>query len=106
VGDHDHGHPRFGNLSHHAEYLADKLGIEGRGRLVEEHHLGIERQCPCDRDPLLLAAGQLAGIVRGPAQQADALQREGSTFGGFVASDTLDRAQRQRDVLQRRAVAK
>jgi hypothetical protein len=38
--------------------VADQLGIERRGRLVEEHQLGLHRQGAGDRHPLLLASGE------------------------------------------------
>ncbi|MGY4280939.1 hypothetical protein ACVWXO_000159 [Bradyrhizobium sp. LM2.7] len=59
MGDDDHGHAIIGELAHHAEDVADELGIERRGRLVEQDRLGLHRQRACDRDALLLAAREL-----------------------------------------------
>ena len=59
VRDDDHRHPRLGELAHDAEHLADELRVERRGRLVEEHHLGVEAERARDRDPLLLPAREL-----------------------------------------------
>src|SRR5215469_12111078 len=56
VGDHDHGPALLRELADHAQHLADELGIERRGRLVEQHELRLHRQHASDRDPLLLAA--------------------------------------------------
>ena len=53
VRDDHHRHPRLGELAHHGEHLADELGIERRGRLVEQHHLRVEAERAGDRDPLL-----------------------------------------------------
>jgi hypothetical protein len=41
MGDHDHGHPFGGKLSHHREHVADKFGIQCRRRLVEEHQARV-----------------------------------------------------------------
>ena len=62
VGDHHHGHAALRQVQHHLEHLADHLGIERRGRLVEQHHFRLERERAGDRDTLLLAAGELLGI--------------------------------------------
>ena len=59
VGDHDHRHPVSRERAHHVEHVADELGVERRGRLVEQHQLRLHRQRPRDRDPLLLPARQL-----------------------------------------------
>ena len=67
--------PDCGELAHDGEHLADELRIERRGRLVEEHHLRVQAERAGDRDPLLLAARELRGVVRRPVEQADPLQR-------------------------------
>src|SRR5258708_38345850 len=41
VGDHHHGHALVGQRLHHRQHLADGLGIERRGRLVEQHDVGL-----------------------------------------------------------------
>ena len=75
VGDDDHGHAVIGELAHHAEHVADQLGIERRGRLVEQDRLRLHRERARDRDALLLAAGELrrmrVGLV-GEARPAPA----------------------------------
>src|SRR4029453_11518410 len=62
VAHHQHGHAAALELAHDTEHAADKLRVERGGRLVEQHDLGFERERACDRDALLLAAGELAGI--------------------------------------------
>ena len=57
------------------EHLADELGVEGRGRLVEEHQLGVHRQGPGDGHALLLAAGELRGVGRRLVAEADLLEQ-------------------------------
>jgi hypothetical protein len=51
----------YGQVADDVQHLADQLGVEGGGRLVEQQHLGLERQRPGDGDALLLAAGQARG---------------------------------------------
>jgi len=55
----DHGHARPGEVAHDLEHLADELGIERRGRLVEEHEFRPHGKGAGDRDALLLAAREL-----------------------------------------------
>src|SRR6266545_5794503 len=59
VGDHHHGHALAGEALHDAQHLPDQLRVEGGGRLVEEHELGVHGQGAGDRHPLLLAAREL-----------------------------------------------
>src|SRR5215472_8313371 len=62
VGDHEHGHALPGERRHYVEYLADHLGVEGRGRLVEEHDLGPHGEGTGYGHTLLLPARELRGI--------------------------------------------
>ena len=59
--------------------LARRAGIEVRGRLVEEQHLGVQRPGARQREPLLLAAGEHARrparVLSGGEQQRLALAR-------------------------------
>ncbi|WP_431272759.1 hypothetical protein [Dankookia sp. P2] len=57
VADHDHGHAVLPQLAHRLQHAADQLGVERRGRLVEQHDAGLERDGPGDGDALLLPAG-------------------------------------------------
>ena len=41
VRGHDHGHAAVREVTDNREHFADKLGVEGGGRLVEEHDLGV-----------------------------------------------------------------
>ena len=74
VRDHDHGHALVGKLLHHRQHLADQLGVEGRGDLVEQQHLGLHRHGAGDADPLLLAAGELRRQAVELVGEADPLQ--------------------------------
>src|SRR5260370_40673947 len=55
VRDHDHRHAFLGKPLHYIEHFADRLWIERRGRLIEQHDLWLHGQCPGDGHPLLLA---------------------------------------------------
>ena len=67
--------PPLGEVDHHVEHLLDHLRVERGGRLVEEHHLGVHRERPGDRDALLLAAGELGGVLRGLVADADPVEQ-------------------------------
>ncbi|BCW44858.1 hypothetical protein StoSoilB5_20420 [Arthrobacter sp. StoSoilB5] len=54
VGHNDHRHTVVGKVFHNLEYLADKLGIESRGRFVEEEDRRAHDERAGDRDALLL----------------------------------------------------
>ncbi len=54
--------PSCGELAHRPQHLADQLGVERGGRLVEEHQLGVHGERARDGDALLLAAGEARGI--------------------------------------------
>jgi hypothetical protein len=55
--------PSRASCRHDLQHLVDHLRVERRGRLVEEHHLRVHGQRPGDRHPLLLAAGELRGVL-------------------------------------------
>ena len=74
VRDHHHGHALLGQVAHDRQDVADQLGVERRGGLVEEHHRGIHREGPGDRGALLLAARQLGRVGVGLVGEAHALE--------------------------------
>jgi hypothetical protein len=51
-----HCHPLIRQPQHRVQHLTLQLRIERRRRFVEEHDLGLHRERPGDRHPLLLAA--------------------------------------------------
>ena len=58
-------------VAHEGEDLAAGRRVEVAGRLVGEDHGRPGDECAGDRDPLLLAAGELGGAMRQPVGQAD-----------------------------------
>jgi len=82
--------------------LADGPGVEVRGRLVEEQHLGLEHPRAREREALLLAAGEDA---RGPARvrgQPDAAQRGDRAGFALVVRHAHD-GERERQVAEHAA---
>ena len=85
VGDDDHGHAVFGQLAHDGQDLVAQFRIEGAGRFIEEHHLGLHGQGAGDGNALLLAAGKLGRISLGLVFQANLRQQfAGKRFGRFL----------------------
>ena len=81
--------PVFGERAHHVEHLADELGVERGGRLVEEHELRVHRQGARDRHALLLPARELGRIGRHLVSEADPVEQlapagDASDFGTFL----------------------
>ena len=66
VGHHDHGGAAAGQLADDPQHLAGKLRVQGGGGLVEAQHVRLHAQGPGDGHTLLLAAGELMGVVPGP----------------------------------------
>ena len=58
-----------------AEHLADQLRVQRARDLVEQHRHGLHGERPGDRDSLLLAAGELLGIVVAAIDQPDLPQQ-------------------------------
>ncbi len=75
MGDNQHGHAIVGKLAHDTQDLADQLGVESGGGLVEKHQLRIHRDSAGDRDALLLAAGKLRRISLGLGREADHVEQ-------------------------------
>jgi acyl-CoA thioesterase-1 len=74
------------------------LAIEIAGRFVGEQQLGRAGEGACDRDALLLAAGQLARVVLEAMAQPDLVQRLERALARSL--DTAD-LERQHHVFQR-----
>src|SRR5690606_22475892 len=101
VGDHDDGLAVFA-VEHlqQAEDLVGGLAVEVAGGLVADQQGGVGDQGAGDRHALLLAAGELAGLVPGALGQTDQAQRHLGAPGPLGAAH-LAQQQRQLDVLLR-----
>src|SRR4051812_43395988 len=73
VCDDDEGRAAAGEGADDVQHFTDQLGVEGRCRLVEQDHVGFERQCSGYGDTLLLAARELAGVCIRLVAESDAL---------------------------------
>jgi hypothetical protein len=100
----DHGHPGLLELPDDAEDLGDEFGVEGRGDLVQQHHLGPARQRADDRHPLLLAARQPVGVLPGLVGQAEPRQQAMGLLDGLVPCGLVHLDRRQGDVVEDRHV--
>jgi hypothetical protein len=97
VGDHDHCVPVLvDDLAEQGEHLVPGVSVQRSCRLVGEHHLRPGDECPGDRDPLLLAAGELRGAVAQALVQPDP---GGDLTDGRAPRPVAVQPQRQRDVL-------
>ncbi len=76
MGDEEIGEVKFLlQIAHQVENLGLDRDVEGGGRLVGDHELGIEGERAGDADALALAAAKLVGItVDGIGGEADDLQ--------------------------------
>ena len=72
VGRDQHGQPFGGERMDLVPEIAPRLGIDAGGRLVQQQQLRIGQRAGAERQPLLPAAGELAGELLLAAVQADA----------------------------------
>ena len=98
--------PSRARRGHDVEHLVDHLGIQGRGRLVEQHDLRLHGQGPRDGHPLLLPAREVGGMMPGLLGNAHALQEGAGRLLGLRAAHAPHLHGREHDVLQDRHVGK
>ena len=87
--DDEHRHPVPGEVAHHDQHLADELRVERGGDLVEEHHVRLHHQRAGDRDPLLLAAGELVRMLRRLLGEPDPREQLARALLRLVREDGL-----------------
>ncbi len=80
VGDEHHGVPRGVELLQHGQHLPARVGVQGAGGLVGQDHRRVPGQGPGDGHPLLLAAGELHGLVIQFIAQSHHLQGDPRPF--------------------------
>ncbi|MCY1505789.1 hypothetical protein D9M68_400110 [compost metagenome] len=71
VGHDQHGPPFLGEPPHDAQHLAHQFRVERRGGFVEQHRLRAHGKRAGNRRALLLAAGEMRGIVVALVGDAD-----------------------------------
>ena len=75
VGRDQHGHARGGEAVDLVPELAPRLRIDAGGRLVEQQQLRLVHDAGGERQPLLPAAGQLAGELVAAGGEAERVER-------------------------------
>jgi len=75
-----------------------QLGVQGPEGLVQQQHRGVEDQRPGQRDPLLLAAGQLGRAAPLQPLELDQGQRLGDPAAGLGPGQVLE-AEAEGDVV-------
>ena len=68
------------------EHLAGELGVQRRGDLVEEQELRVAHERAGDGDTLLLAAGELLGVLACLVAQAEPFEDRLRPFLGLGAA--------------------
>ena len=101
VGDEDDRPAGGVELVEEAHDVRAGVAVEVAGRLVGQDERRLRDERPGDRDPLLLAAGQLGRLVVEPVAQPEPLERGLRPGGPLAARDALVQ-QRRRDVVERR----
>ncbi len=104
VSHHHHGHASRCEVAHHVQYLVDQLGIERGRRLVEQDHFRLHGHRSCNRDALLLTAGQLRGSLADVLRQVDLFERQRGARASRVARQTEHALWSSRDIVQRAQV--
>src|SRR5215472_18690056 len=104
VRHHHHGHAVLGEIGHDVQDLVDHLGVEGGGRLVEEHDARLHGQRPRDGHPLLLSAGKIGGMAVSLVGNAHAGEEIAGDLRRLGAGQSLDLHGGEGDVLQHRHV--
>ena len=96
--------PSLRQVLDHLQHLADQLRVQrGRG-LVEQHQLGAQRQRAGDADALLLAAGELVGVLVRLLREADLRQQAQRLVASLPLRPPLHDDRALDDVLQHRHV--
>ena len=81
VGDDQERRPTdFVDIAHQVEHDVGVLGVEVAARLVCEHKRGIHRQRTGDGDALLLATGNVGGLVVSPRRKGYPVEQRGSNL--------------------------
>ncbi len=87
----ERGALRLDGLKEQVRDLAAGAGVEVAGRLVGDEDGRFDGKRARDRDPLLLAAGKLRGVVRKTAAKADPLKHRTRPVERIAAAGKLQR---------------
>ena len=99
MADHDDTHAFFSKLFQNPRKGDLEIIVHTLGRLVQQEHFGILQQNFCQSSSLLLAAGQVIGMVRRlAAWTGDVYVREPSG-SGYWANVTVSFSQKHCEVV-------
>lgn len=98
--------PAARQLADDAQHLLDHLRVERGCRLVKEHDLRFHRERPHDGETLLLAAGELAGVLARLVAQPHALQEGHRLLLRLCLGNLLLQRRRKRYILEHRHIRK
>ncbi len=96
----DHRHSSLGKVAHDVQDLADDLGVESRGRLVEEHKVRLHAEGARNCDTLLLAAGKRHHRSLREVGKTDSLEVLHGLLLGICLRGLLERHRRERAVVE------
>ena len=99
---HQHRHAFLCELLHDGQHLSHQLGVERRGRLIEEHDLRLHREGAGDGHTLLLSAGELGRIGIRLVTEADFFQKRLCHRLHLFLRELLDLHRGEHDILQHR----
>ena len=104
VGDDENGHAAAGQLPDDVQHLLDHFRVQSGGWLVKKHDLRLHGHGPDDGQPLLLAAGELPGILIGLVPQAHPAQQGHGLLFRLILGDLLFQNRGQCHIFQHRQV--
>ena len=99
-------HAAARQLADDAQNLLDHLRVERGCRLVKEHDLRFHRERPHDGETLLLAAGELAGVLARLVAQPHALQEGHRLLLRLCLGNLLLQRRRKRYIVEHRHIRK
>ena len=89
VRDHDDRLALGVQLIQNIQDLCAALGVQISRGFIGENDQGVIGQCPGDRHPLLLSAGQFKGTVLDPVSESDPLGEHHRSLAALVLGDML-----------------
>ena len=104
VGDDENGHAAAGQLPDDVQDLLDHFRVQSGGWLVKKHDLRLHGHGPDDGQPLLLAAGELPGILIGLVPQTHPAQQGHGLLFRLILGDLLFQNRGQCHIFQHRQV--
>src|SRR5918995_4867367 len=104
VGHDDHRHAAASEVDHRFENLVYHLRVQGRGRLIKKHDLGLHGQPTGYGDPLLLTPRKALRVFVGLLGDTDPLEEPHAALVGLLRRDVLDLYGGELDVLGDRHV--